>query len=299
MGRRTAVSTTGLPAAPSLDRLRYNDPADRLETLGSELVKILTILLGIGLPALLRGRWAGLWLVGAAAGLLGIVFGLFFLLRRARRQLAALDSAQPPAVDSPSAGQEKTPDQPGAAQAVGSAPNPQPDTNPPAKPAGWTARFAQAWQRLVGWMGVQFAALRRLLNALLHPSHPLTALPAVVVLTGVFIFVPAVSAALFKQLNVSNFDLIEIYFSSPAVLVWIIGELVYVFPRLVARPKHFSAVAGIVRSVLQVLAALLLWIFLGLSIGRAALALLLWLSIGLALAGLLCGMAADASERGG
>ena len=153
--------------------------------------------------------------------------------------------------------------------------------NPPV-PANFSARW-RLWQ----------AAVRSLLAALLDSGQSLVLLPVVVALIGVFIFAPAALTGLFQQLKVTNSALIETYFSAPAILVWIIGELVYVFPRVVTRPRHRAEIMGIARSILQILSGLVLWVFLGLTMAGAGLLSMLWWAIGLALVGLLCGLGSD------
>jgi hypothetical protein len=122
-------------------------------------------------------------------------------------------------------------------------------------------------------------------------------LPYLTVLIGVFILAPAAVVASLQDSPVLNLDLIVMYFSAPAILIWAIGEIPYFFPKILVRPKNAAVVAGIWKSGLQVLSAILFWVFVGLAIGMEEFTWMLWSACGLALAGLALGLVSEAGER--
>ncbi len=284
-------TTDPTPAAQNASATR-----DYFELLVSELVKISAILVGIGITPFLHQRGFAYWAPGLVAGGLALGISLFFLFRRSNRQASKSQTATDAAAG-------------GAASAEA-----------PSKVArkGFRKFLAQTGRDLLDHGQVLVQHARQIRRRAARPGaasgQPGKDAPAparlttpapwqtvvllpLLALIGVFLLVPALAALVFYKSPVSNLDLILLYFSAPAILAWVIGELVYCFPKIIVRPKHTPEIAGILKSCLQVLSALLLWIFLGLAIGQVEFTWMLWLSIGLALAGLLCGLWSESSAQ--
>lgn len=277
--------------------LQYSDPDDRREVIVNELTKILSVLLGLGAVPLLERRVDWFWAAGLAAGVLAVGVGLFFIYRRARRR-------RKQAVD-------------------------------PGGRAGLRARLqnfgravGRAFGRAWAWIKSKWPFRRRAAAApetgedgppaagspAAAPSEPaptngmmavlrgdatgtVILLPYLTLWIGIFIFIPSVVAALLQRMGYLRTDLVLVYFSAPALLVWIGGEGFYFFPRFSTRPRRAPEILGILKSLLIVLSAALLWIFLGLEIGTPGVDWLHRSAIGLAVAGAILGLAAEGSRR--
>ncbi len=269
--------------------LLYNDPHDTLELVACELAKILGILAGIGATPFLRERLERFWLAGVAAGGIVIAVGLVFLARRYRRERPGLFQGlrELPGrllnglrrgwawIRAHLPGQRKA-----STAGLGGSGAPLPQ---PAPAAAGISSLETA--------SAQPATTRP------APAHPLVLLPYLTVLIGLFILVPAAATSGLQNDPILNLDLIAIYFSAPAILIWAIGEVPYFFSKAVVRPKNAAVIAGILKSGLQVLSAILFWVFLGLAIGMQEFTWMLWGASALALAGLVLCLVSEAGER--
>lgn len=117
--------------------------------------------------------------------------------------------------------------------------------------------------------------------------------PYLNILIGIFILATAVTAFFIQRSRgVMNPQLVEIYFGAPALLLWIVGEGIYFYPHFLVRPKHLPQIFALLKSILQVISALFLWVFLGLSIGMDHNNWMLWFSLITAVLGALVGLLA-------
>jgi hypothetical protein len=121
-------------------------------------------------------------------------------------------------------------------------------------------------------------------------------------LIGLFLLLSAVLVACLqsswaKGLEQGALAQIAMYFSAPALLVWVIGEIPYVIPKIVVKPWDGSTITGVLKSGLQALGAVLVWVFLALALVRKEQFWLLYGGLGLALVGLVFGFISAAIER--
>ena len=128
------------------------------------------------------------------------------------------------------------------------------------------------------------------------PTTAIILLPFLVILIGLFIAAPTAMVTILQVWKISNLDLLAVYFSAPAILFWIIGELVYFFPRITIKPKHLAEYAGLLKSVIQIFSALFLWSYLGLSITNEGFEWMFWAALCLGIAGLLLGLVSNYYE---
>ena len=263
----------------SQPNLLYNDPLDTFELVACQLANVVGILAGIGAIPFLRDRQVRFWTVEAAVGVIVIAVGLFFLVRRACRQRQAGGA-------------------PGLFQRLLAF----------LRRLAGSLRHTWAWARshLPGRRKVadrqvagKISAAENPLSVVANqdPARDLVLLPYLTVLIGGFVLLPAALVASLQYVPVPNLDQIAMYFSAPAILIWMIGEIPNIFPKLAVRPKSSSIVTGMLKSGLQVLSAVLVWVFLGLARGREEHPWLLVSAIGLALGGLVLGFVSEAAER--
>lgn len=131
--------------------------------------------------------------------------------------------------------------------------------------------------------------------------HQLVLLPYMTLLIGLLILLPAILVDWLHPLEVldQNLDLvyIAVYFSAPALLIWVVAEIPYILPKIVVKPWDGSVVTGLLKSGLQALGAVLVWVYLALSLGKEEHTWLLFGGLGLALMGLIFGFISEAIER--
>jgi hypothetical protein len=281
----------------SQPQLLYHDPHDSLELVTCELARILGITAGLGAIPLLRDRPVPFWIVEAAAGAIVIAVGGFFLARRARRQ------------------QPTTPT-PGLLRRLVSSLKRLPDL---------LRRVPAFFRRMFEWLRTRLPGRRKVATvpvpaetppseetpkvdtpvetpsasapAASLPARPRVLLPYLTLATGLFLFLPSILVAALQPARIPNLDLVAIYFSAPALLVWLLGEIPYLLPKIVTKPWDAPILSGVLKSVLQALAAMLIFAFLALVIGQEQHPGLLYGGLGLALVGLALGVYSEAGER--
>ncbi|MCB9423127.1 MAG: hypothetical protein H6667_25235 [Ardenticatenaceae bacterium] len=227
-----------------------------------EAAKIVGILAGIGATPLLQDQLGWFWAVGLAAGVLPVAAGIYYLVQQRQRGRIVKGKA----------------------------------------PAGFRDRMARWGQRI--WSGLKIAVQfwrwqeRWQAGKEERRQRPLPLLPILTILIGFFIFIPA-GIAFFIQRSAlhQNVGLAASYFNAPAILLWITGEGFYVYPHFIIRPKHWPQISGLLKSGLQIISALLLWVFLGVSISLENANWMLWASLITAVAGFVLGIVAIQSAK--
>ena len=246
-------------------KIVFSDSKDYRGEFVVEAAKIVGILAGIGATPLLQEQFHWFWVVGLVAGILPIVAGIYYLARERRREKIAKGEA----------------------------------------PAGFRERLARWGQRI--WSGLKIVIQfwrwperwrewRRTKGE--RQERPLTLLPIFAISIGFFILIP--SAIAFFMLRGSlhqNVGLVASYFNAPAILLWITGEGFNIYPHFLVRPKHWPQISGLLKSGLQIISALLLWVFLGVSISLENANWMLWVSLITAVAGFALGIIAIQSAK--
>lgn len=113
--------------------------------------------------------------------------------------------------------------------------------------------------------------------------------PTMLIAIGIFILLPALVGLLVQNGGLENPDLIQWYFSSPVILLWVAAEGVVLYPLWQVVPKEDWQLFGLLKSLLQIAAAFVLWNYLGSFFGLEGIAWLFWLAAVLAAAGALLG----------
>lgn len=270
------------------------DSHGTLELVACQITSAVGIGVGIGALPLMRERLASrFWMAEAAAGVLCIAVGLFFLERRSHRLLPFLKSLLAFLRRLPSSfkrlntmlrslpafirlawdwirfhlpGRRKT------------SPAPVSHATPPVKVSQPTAASAAA-------------------PAAASDAASPARLPYLTMWIGLFIFFPALFAASLQHFQPPDPDLIAIYFSTPALLIWVIGEVPYILPRIVVRPWDGAILTAILKSGSTGLSAVLIYVFLGLALVKAEHPGLLFAGLGLALLALVFGWISNTMER--
>lgn len=240
---------------------QYSTPGDNQGQIIGELAKILGILLGIGATPFL-GEWTQdwFWVVGLAAGLITFGVGFFYAVRQApvRKRGSALVTR-------------------GAAFLR--------------RQFAWLKTKVLFWrERPVEAEELTPVPTARPQDEPHQADEPWILWPLFTMGIGLFIAVPAIVAGLTGSQDIA------MYFSTPAILLWIAGEGFYFYPYFIVKPKRTPEIAAMLRSSLQVLSALLLWVFLGLAAGMAGISWMIGLGAGLAVAGLILGLVAAAGR---
>lgn len=233
----------------------------------AEIVQLLCIYVGIGATPFLRRLTPWFWAAGIALGLVAVVVGvaIAWQVRRLRAR------RQPTAVHPTSA----------------------------ARPA-LLQRLLAPFHRLASRLRRRRAApeasssFRARAEDASSDMPPRVVLPAATILIGVFTVIPAAVAA-FVQWNpvIDDEHLVAMFFSGPAILLYIAAEGFYFYPRLVEKPKRTAEIAGMARSLTKSISALLLWVYLGLAFGMDGIGWMFWTSIALAGASLVLGTLAN------
>ncbi len=272
-----------------------------------EWIKILGLLAGIGaIPLLARlpqlARWY--WAVGLGAGLLLVCFGLYYLVRYVRQKRAEQRAANPNQVlvegelhgrgirvftrrqrqagEAPNALAGKLV----AVQAMANAglisvneAHLQSQRLQAILQPGVSANLSaqselQALQALHSAGLVSEPAYRDQLAALARDapharSDQLGAIRQATILIslGVFILLPAISGLLLQAAQIENAPLVAAYLGGPALVLWAIFEGLSFYGYRKQSRAGVGGILGMVRCSLQVLAALLIWIYLGLAYG--------------------------------
>ncbi len=104
-------------------------------------------------------------------------------------------------------------------------------------------------------------------------------------LVGASLLLPALIARLLGLHSYGNGNLLVIYFSTPAILLWAGGQAASLYPHWVVRPKHLPQISGLLGGGMQLLGALLLWVHLGMDTGIEVSTWMFWLSAALAIGG--------------
>jgi len=244
---------------------QYNDKNDSRGELAVEAAKIVGILAGIGATPLLQEQFSWFWAVGLVTGVLPIVAGIYYLARQRRREKIANGNAS---------------------------------TSLRERFTRWGQRIwsglktvVQFWRWRERWREWQQGERER-------QQRPLTLLPLFTIFIGFFILVPAGIAFFMQRSSLhQNVGLVASYFNAPAILLWITGEGFHLYPHFVVRPKHLPQISGLLKSGLQILSALLLWVFLGVSISLENANWMLWVSLITAVAGFVLGIVAIQSAK--
>ncbi|HEX7976901.1 MAG TPA: hypothetical protein VF498_21010, partial [Anaerolineales bacterium] len=133
------------------------------------------------------------------------------------------------------------------------------------------------------------AGARRLFQAL---AQAWPYLPSLTIAMGVFVLLPAVIALLAQAQSLENPARIAAFFSAPVLLLWITAEAVYFAHFNQSGLPGLPRLLGMLASAVQALSAVILWIFLGLSLGLQGMEWLFWVGAGLALLGAVLATAA-------
>jgi hypothetical protein len=114
------------------------------------------------------------------------------------------------------------------------------------------------------------------------------------VLVGALLLFSALAAFALRHLAGLEPGLFQLYLSTPTILAWTSGEMQFARPLIGTRPKHSAEITGMFAHGLQILGALVLWIFLGLSVGTDSLAWMGWTAAGLSVVGMLVALSTNA-----
>ena len=237
----------------------------------AEWVKVLGLLAGIGaIPLLVRLPWLArwYWAVSLAAGLLVVGTGLFYWFRSGRLARAQAQTADPDQVlvDNELIGRSIRVTARGIRQADEAA------AIPTKKPAA---------------IRVETGAGR------LDDIHQAT----ILILLGIFILLPAIAGMLLGIAGVADTHRVAAYLGSPALMLWAAFESVALYSHWQLRTSGQAAILGMASSGAHGLAALLIWIFLGLADSTDWISWLFWVGAGLAGLGALAGILTPPAGR--
>jgi MFS family permease len=104
-------------------------------------------------------------------------------------------------------------------------------------------------------------------------------------LIGASLLLPALIVRLLGLHSHGSGNLLVIYFSTPAILLWAGGQAASLYPHWMVRPKHLPQISGLLGGGMQLLGALLLWVHLGMDSGIEVSTWMFWLSAALAVGG--------------
>lgn len=248
----------------------YDDPEDSLEFFCCEAAITIGILAGIGVPPQLHDLLNRHWLPGVLIGAALIGVGILFIIRRYKPRLAMsefINFLQGISIQRMELLFQRM------YNFLRKQLNPIHDAVAVGPPTGKTAISAPLNESMAG-----------------SGTGSVIVLPFLVILIGIFITTPTAMVTILQVWKITNLDLLAVYFSAPAILFWIIGELVYFFPRITIKPKHLAEYAGLLKSAFQIISALLLWSYLGLTITNEGFEWMFWAALALGTAGLLIGL---------
>jgi hypothetical protein len=115
-------------------------------------------------------------------------------------------------------------------------------------------------------------------------------------LVGACLILPALVARLLGLHSHGNGNLLVIYFSTPAIILWAGWEAMGLYPHWIVRPKHLPQISGLLGGGMQLLGALLLWVHLGMDTGIEVSTWMFWLSVALAAGGILLNITSRATQ---
>lgn len=104
---------------------------------------------------------------------------------------------------------------------------------------------------------------------------------------GVFVLLGALVALILQSYEIERAGALAVYFSLPGLLLWVIVEGMAGYNNLIIQPKRLAQLAAIGGSLLQLVGALFLWIYLGLAVTLERLGALFTLAAALVLAGVI------------
>lgn len=121
----------------------------------------------------------------------------------------------------------------------------------------------------------------------LEETEAWNVLPPVVITIGFFLVLPGIINLIMQQGDNDNAVSFTGYFFTPAIILWIISEILFLFPFLEVKSKRVSELVGIIGPGVQGIGAIVLWVYLGLTILTTDLVLIFYAGAGLALLGLI------------
>lgn len=149
------------------------------------------------------------------------------------------------------------------------------------------------WISVAGGLVAIAAGVFYIIRQVRRKLPPWWLLPLLSIAIGVLIILAATLAHNLEKGSAEFAGWIEMYFASPALLLWAAGEGIYFYPHFAARPHHIPQVTGMLKSLLQIASAIFIWVYLGLSIGMQAGAWLLWVAAVFGLAGAYFGVLSE------
>lgn len=209
-------------------------------------------------------------------------------LQRLGQAISARLRRRPKATPAPVTGQpaaSNTAPQPAGAPGVAAV---TPATAPPTTPMPATATAptvappatGQAPNRVTAPPPIHWSATLQALLTLLTPT----------VTIGVFVLLGALVALILQRYEIDRAGALAVYFSLPGLLLWVIVEGMACYNNLIIQPKRLTQLAAIGGSLLQLMGALFLWIYLGLAVTLERLGGLFTLAAALVLAGVILGV---------
>jgi hypothetical protein len=121
-------------------------------------------------------------------------------------------------------------------------------------------------------------------------------LPYLTLSIGLFILFPAVLARLLPLWETDPVGT-ALYFSAPAILIWGMAEIAYIYQKVAVFSRNSAMITGIVKSSLKVMSAVLIFVLAALEQVNEGHNLLLLIGTGLALGGLVVGFISEGLER--
>lgn len=114
---------------------------------------------------------------------------------------------------------------------------------------------------------------------------------------GVFVLLGALVALILQHYEIDHAGALAVYFSLPGLLLWVIVEGMACYNNFIVQPKRLAQLAAIGGSLLQMIGALFLWIYLGLAVTLERLGGLFTLAAALVLAGVILGIIALVAQQ--
>lgn len=115
-------------------------------------------------------------------------------------------------------------------------------------------------------------------------------------LVGAILLLPALSVRLAGAHGSGRANLLAIYFSTPAIILWAGSQAVDLYPHWVVRPRHLPQISGLLGGGMQLLGALLLWVHLGMDSSIEVSTWMFWLAAALAGAGIVFKLFSQAAQ---
>jgi hypothetical protein len=114
--------------------------------------------------------------------------------------------------------------------------------------------------------------------------------------SGVFIVLAAVVVLILQRNEVKQAGALAMYFSLPAIILWMVVESLQFYTNLLVKPKRLGQVVAIASSGAQLLGALLIWIYLGLILVLENMTWMWLVAVGLVTVGIAFGLIALFAE---